>query len=170
MRFLLIVLSWFAPIAFASQDLNHIACVYSQQGSAWQVWSSSYSAANFNLADGETQLLLSGWTKDHSPNHAYCTSMTGTANNDVVFIETYRYQADSFFGNGSDCSFSGWNVELLAKDRRPVARGSFAEMEIDWSPPEIQRLRLREYFPLKSELATLNKISARKCAELVPRE
>lgn len=175
MRFvLLIFLAHFNSIAFASQDLNHIACVYYHDGAKWVWWSSSYSASPFNLTDGEKRLLSGGWTseKPAPPNYAYCTDMIGTSSDDVVIIETYRYQADRFFGSGpnNDCSISGWNVELLTKERHQVARGSFAELEIDWIPPEAQRVRVREYFPMKSELATIHKISAKKCAELLPRQ
>lgn len=168
-----LVFACFTSIASASQALNHIACVYFNDGTKWTLWSGSYATSSFQLAPGERRMLSGGWTseKPTPPNYAYCTAMVGTSSNDSVIMETYQYQAEKFFGSGpnADCTINGWGVELLSKGRISLARGSFAELETEWIPPDASRVRVREYFPLQSELSNVNKLSATKCAELLPK-
>jgi hypothetical protein len=158
--------------AHASRDLNHIGCVYSFNGEEWIRLAAFNAVESFHLENGQMRMLSAGWTSDKpvGSNYAFCTAMVGTDNDDSVSIETYRYRANAFQRPGpkEDCSVTGSNVELISKDVYHVERGSFAELEIDWLPPKQQKLRIREYFPLKSELDSIDEIVSDKCKELNP--
>ncbi len=163
-----------ATMAFASQNLNHIGCYYRHTPSGWNVQQIFISKAAFNLAEGEGKGLTRGWTggKPVPPNYGYCTRMVGTNDDNAVVIESLHYQAKSFsFATFTDdCLLIGTEVELISKTSSLVQRGNFSQLESEWAPPHVDKIQIREYFPLIEEMDKLNEISAQKCAELMPTE
>lgn len=156
----------------ASQRLNHIGCAYGKEQSTWTLMALSGKPNSFDLLKGTSKFLTGAWTseKPQGLNYAFCTSMVGTDSNDSVIIETYRYQAKEFLPmNGNNgCSVDGSDVFLISKDSHVVQRGNFVELEIDWIPPQVEKLRVREYFPRFDELELTNEMAEQKCLELTP--
>jgi hypothetical protein len=167
-----ITLLGFEPVVRASQNLNHISCLYTFDGTDWVFWSSQSSVMPFNLTSGQTKVLNTAWTQDKPAggNFAFCTSMTGTSSDDSVTVTRSTYQAELFQApvGGTSCGFTGKNVKLVSEEPGTVLRGSFAELEMEWVPPRAEKLRVREYFPLESEIPNLDQIRAAKCAQLKP--
>jgi hypothetical protein len=159
-------------VAFASQNLNHIGCVYVKDSQGWQFWQVFSSGNSFDLSTGQKNFLTGMWTSEKPvlPNYAVCTTMVGTDDKDSVAVESYRYKADEFdpMTANDSCSVAGKNVELIAKDSTNVKKGSFAQVEIDWVPPYADKIQIKEYVPLDSELDKIGEIASDKCLELMP--
>lgn len=168
-------LAFFLQLSFAmaDQNFNHIGCVYLHDKDGWHPWQTFYFLDSFDLKNGQSRFLTGAWTnkKPVLPNYAFCTRMIGTTDNNSIVIESYRYKADEFnpIEASDTCSASGTAVELISKNSTTVPRGSFAELEIAWLPPDIDKIKVREYFPLLKEINDLENIAMNKCEELTPK-
>ena len=173
MKSVLLLLSLLmGSVTFASQNLNHIGCVYVKAAQGWQFLQVFSSINSFDLSTGQKNFLTGLWTSEKPvlPNYAVCTTMVGTDDKESVVVESYRYKADEFdpmTGNAS-CSVTGKNVELISNDSTTVKKGFFAQVEIDWIPPSADKIQIREYIPLDSELDKIGEIAYDKCLELMP--
>lgn len=157
----------------AAANSNHISCIYAHDQDGWRPWMLQWSSDNYEIADGEKKPLSGFWTSEKPvlPNYAVCTTMMGTDSEDAVVVDSYKYQADEFDPlDGTSCSLTGKSVRLVDYRRDLVQRGSYVVVETPWVVENIDKIQVREYYPLPEELYDVGAIAQGKCLEIAPTE
>jgi hypothetical protein len=158
------------PPAWASNNLNHLSCIYFHDQKGWYFYSSQSNGSKFNLSKDGQRDMVGAWTSERpAPNYAICTKMVGTDSDEVVNIKSEKYQAKVITVIGAGCSVSGTDVNLVSDGISSVARGSFSELESDWLVlPSPDKIKVKTYFPTEDEIENLDQIAQKKCLELMP--
>lgn len=170
---ILLAVLFHLPFAMASKDIQTLGCVYAHDENGWHPWQLFGSGDPLDLQYGEQRFVSALWTSEKPtlPNYAVCISMTGTTEDDAIVVENYRYKAAEFDTptGYENCQFTGKSVELMSKEKAYVKRGTYSTLEIDWLPPEADKIQIRQYLPTLEESAVLGKIAQAKCEEIAPK-
>jgi hypothetical protein len=145
---------------------NHLTCFYRTQGATTNLRYEQHTKESFYFGMGDIRQLSVAWTtKRPEFNIGYCSRMISIGDPNSVIIDSVRYKAKLIKKITDTCAAEGEEIEVIASEKKTVARGGFITFEVPWDKP-FDSAKVIEYIPTAEESLKMDNISWQRCLDL----